>query len=171
MSAPIMQPRTVERLGDVEPAGRGLGVAQQGHIGVGRRLEQHQAQAQHKERGEDVVEAAQVHGRHKQKRAHGKEQQPRDHAHAGAQPPDEQAGRQRPQEVGHVHHHLDERRLRLAHVQDELVVLVEHVEYGPRAAPQEEERGDEDKRYHIFFGHQAGRTALVGLVFGRYFHA
>lgn len=130
--------QTVERLRNVESSCRGGWTAEQRDIGVGCSFEQHKPAPYDKQRQQDKLKCAYSHGWQKQKCAYGKQQQAGNHAGACAEAAYEQSGWQCSEEICQINHGLHECRACFAHIEYELVVLVEHIENGSCSSPQKE---------------------------------
>ncbi len=115
-------------------------------VGICRRLDAGQAAGQDeqgKQEGPKRLEPKP--GRNEQESARRDDDQSQQDALLIADPPDQQRRWKSQQEIGPEDRGLDESRLRLAHVQNVLKVLVQNIEHCMAESPYEKQGGDHDE--------------------------
>ena len=127
---------------DVDAPRRGLGMPEHRDVRVGRRLETRQSAADDEQAEDEEAELPLARGHRRteveEQGTDAIEQESSEHTGAIAPARDDTAGRQSHQEVTAVDRSLHPRGVSLGHLERLLKMLVEHIKYVVRKAPEEE---------------------------------
>jgi len=137
----------VEGLGHRKPRRGAVLGAQYRDVRIRRGFDAGQAAGQHEKGIQERPEGLEPEpGGNEEKSARGDHHQSEQNPLLVADPADQQRRGKGEQEVGAKDRGLDESRLRFAHVQDILKMLVQHVQHGMAESPDEKEGGDHEER-------------------------
>ncbi|MNN16881.1 hypothetical protein D3C81_1300360 [compost metagenome] len=147
----------VERLGQREPARRGLLRPQQRDVRIGRHLQHGDAGRQHEQRSKEAFVDAQCSRRPETQRADAGNHQAGDDAVLVTQPRHQPAGRQRHQEIRTEEGELHQHRAGVVQLEHCLQVRNQHIVEAGQKAPHEEDGGGHGQR-HPGIDHRGGRA-------------